>query len=411
MLRSGVRRAIVVVALAALVLSGQKIAGATVHQRSTSGTPPTCTPNGPLAWASSNRWSTRRVSAVNPALDNRSAACVVAGSTGGSIPLLVVPAGIADWVYVLSSTCTNRACGGLDRLAASTGRGVAVSAPPDSKADELLRFANVQDGIAVERGSTSPLMTSTLYATSNGAASWSRDSVGAGLMVLDLAASPSAYWAVVGSCPARAIECHNIRLVTSPAGSLHWRTVRSLRPWQNPGMSVTASGSNVWVSYQGRRDETLITESIDRGRTFSQWAAPELACVTSPTLVATSETTVWASCTTGLEVGYARSTDGGRSWEWLKLPITSGTGGAVFDPVTSDLAVFAHGLSDNRVYRVEGSRASVHVFHALPFSVNQSLAFASGADGFVIGSDESAGSTSLLRTTDGGVSWKHVQLP
>jgi photosystem II stability/assembly factor-like uncharacterized protein len=109
-------------------------------------------------------------------------------------------------------------------------------------------------------------------------------------------------------------------------------------------------------------------------------------------------------------VSYLRSTDAGRSWHWLRFPTTSGTGGAVLDPVAGDVAMFAHGMSSNELFRVSGASAAVGSVARLPFPETQALAFLNSRDALAIGISTTTYLGRLFATDDGGHHWKVVAL-
>lgn len=310
-------------------------------------------------------------------------------------PVLVVRAGASSSLYVLSA-CGNELCR-LWRVASTGAHPVAVAVPHAAEeGSRSLLFANVDDGIYLA-------WPGSYDVTTNGAASWRSASFGSGRQLLSATASPTGYYAVTARCP-RGVTCTADRLEHATLGGSPFTTVADLTVRGNGDVSVAAWGDEVWLSEQTATLAGIFYVSTNGGRTFAQWHEPALACVTSATIVATSASSLWATCSTGLEVAFSHSSDGGRSWRPIGLPETSGTGGFALDPVAGDLALFAHGLSANQVFRISGPSASVRLMGTLPFTTTTSLAFAGAADGVAVGAG------SLVHTTDGGARWSALAL-
>lgn len=338
-----------------------------------------------------------------------------AGAGTATVPIALARAGTSADVYVLAS-CARGSCLGLWRVSGTSDGVTMVAAPPlgppavGTGYDGVeVQFASVDDGVALTTPRPFPEYA-RLYLTTDGASTWRAATFGAGRAALALVSTPTSYLAVTARCTGRSIRCRDFALVRSPVSRIAWRTIARLDVPGYGNVQLSDMGDRVWLSEQNARGESVVLLSTDAGQHFVSFIEPDLACVAPAALVPTTPTTVWATCPTGMMVSFARSVDAGRSWTWLHFPITSGTGGAAFDPVAGDVAMFAHGLSPNVLYRVSGTRASVTRVVHLPFDENQELSFLNARDGIAIGSFGYTYHDRLLVTTDGGRSWRIVNL-
>jgi hypothetical protein len=353
-----------------------------------------------------------------------SAACLtlgtgIAGSAqrptaASTAPSVLVRAGTSTTFYVLSY-CTHGSCLAVSRVVEPGGTATTVtppSVPPPSSSGYgqlTLQFANPRDGVALQSTRRTG-GDDRLYLTTDAAASWQASSFGAGRTGVAFAATSTAYVAVTARCATGALWCSDFRLVRSPLDQIAWRTLARLPISGEVASQITVRGDRLWLSTQSRQGSPSLLTSTDDGAHFSRVAAPGLPCVAPASLVATSASTLWATCPTGMMVSFLRSVDAGRSWQWLRLPTTSGTGGAVLDPVAGDVALFAHGLSPNDLFRVSGAAASVGRVSRLPFQVTQALAFVNGRDGLAIGVSTATYLGRLFATVDGGHRWRVISL-
>jgi photosystem II stability/assembly factor-like uncharacterized protein len=218
-----------------------------------------------------------------------------------------------------------------------------------------LEFADARDGFAFVPDSRSPL-----YATHDAGSTWHRQPLGDALAV---AIAGNTAYAVTAGCSAQ--RCVRFRLEKAPASSTAWRPA-SL-PFVPDGalVALAARRSKVWLlgtPSGNRRAHDRLARSADSGRTFATGVGPcysDLGGELSPA----SENVVWAFCPTGMLGGALRSANGGVSFAPLHTP------------------------------------ALVNSARLAPASATTAVVFGNGAG------------SQLLRTTDGGVSWKPARVP
>jgi len=194
-----------------------------------------------------------------------------------------------------------------------------VSAVPGESADSVSRitFANPQDGWLWGPG---------LFATSDGAATWTR--VATTGPVLALAAVGADVWAVQADCGgAGAGGACPLVLESAPLGGGSWSPVAGLPSVDGMAAALTATGGgDAWIeavvpTAGGSGTALLIYATADGGSTWVRRADP---CPTPPAgsadpLAAYGSATVWLGCV-GQEAAGSQakaiytSADGGSSW-------------------------------------------------------------------------------------------------
>jgi photosystem II stability/assembly factor-like uncharacterized protein len=153
----------------------------------------------------------------------------------------------------------------------------------------------------------------------------------------------------------------------------------------------------------------MIFGSTNEGRSFDKLVAPSAVfCGTTPF----SARVLWISCSTGMQVAYFRSTDGGAHLTRLQLT-GFGTGGAELWPVSASTAFFradTTSTSPGLFRTTNGGRSFVRLrrlpeaFGAVAQKV-AAMSFGSDLDGYAL-----LGQGLVFRTSDGGSSWTPVQL-
>jgi hypothetical protein len=175
-------------------------------------------------------------------------------------------------------------------------------------------------------------------------------------------------------------------------------------------MGVTAWGRVVTVSVPGPREgETLLRSEGGlaplRVAGRSDWTSTTGACE----LTATSYSSMWELCFTGMQEAWLYSNDEGGHFRRFWWPFQ--TAGTDFDAVSNDVAYRYTGpVSTPRPSELElttnGGASFTPIAH-LPFA--SEMTFLNIRHGYLIGSTTAKASNGgLLQTFDGGHSWTEV---
>jgi photosystem II stability/assembly factor-like uncharacterized protein len=336
------------------------------------------------------------------------------------VPLMVVRANQSATVYVVSTDNEFQAkrpsaCGTGCYLMRRTTDGGAhfsyLSLPPiHYEADSLtgnldqLVFANSDDGYAL-MGVGTP---TTLYVTLNGAGSWHREVIASGTMILGFTATSHELYAVVAHCSKSSV-CSHYEIARSALTAQAW-TVSPLSKWpRDVGVGMGAFGSTVWLTQQSTQTVWLLT-SHDGGTTFTRKSAPGIGSVYACRMTATSPTTLWADCPTGMAVSFLYSGDSGTTWNRVPDGQFAGTGGGFFDPVSNALAYLDFGPADSpgtrNLYRITDEGLDLKAVGKLPCKIANGLVFIDALHGFAAcDQNDTFPSTIFLQTTNGGRTW------
>jgi hypothetical protein len=343
-----------------------------------------------------------------------------AGASMVAHPQALVRVKGSTTMYVLDSVgCAKVTCLELYRTSVAASTFKRVSLPPIKAFDNLstgnferFLFPTVHDGFALV-GEYDP---ETLYATTNGATTWHKVTMGAGVSILGLNATKSSIVAVTAHCSRVGRHCHDYQLARSTLKAAKWSDTTLPRGKTIDGYfefnpNVAAYGSRLWLSEQPPGNGTIYFSS-NGGVSFHELANANLSSVAGCALTATSSTNLWAECPTGMMVAFAHSSDAGAMWRSVLNNRFSGTGGGYFDPVSNGLAYIAYGATRPFV-RVTDDGAKATTVGTLACSkVNSSinaLVFTDEDHGLAMCfPSEDPNSAQLLRTTDGGVAWTRV---
>jgi hypothetical protein len=241
--------------------------------------------------------------------------------------------------------------------------------------------------------------SSVFYATHDGGATWRRLSLG---RILGFASGGgTAFVATSG------------KLERSPVSANAWRSMPLPFPSDGSTLDLEAHQANLWLLGTRRggtpsRDE--LARSTDGGRTFHVGAGP---CVPGlgGELAPTSATVVWAVCPTGMLGGAWRSTNGGVTFAHLRTPQLVNS--ARIAPASASTAVIDRGGTAGLIRTTDGGK-SWRALKRLPGAT--SIVFVGFTDARVgvalveTGYDSSTKTelTALWRTTDAGATWSHV---
>jgi photosystem II stability/assembly factor-like uncharacterized protein len=290
---------------------------------------------------------------------------------------------------------------------------VTVGSAPSSVS--YLDFANREDGYAYSQWSSDE--PTALYWTGNGGKTWrlvplrfptSRSPS----MVI---ASGRAYLLVPEHCLADG-ECESQELASSAVAGDTWTTTRLQLPVDEATepIGLAAFGPKVWLIAAGASFNAVLLVSDDGGRSFKNLPSRGMRGGLACDATATSATTLWGFCATGM-LGYAvRSTDGGRNFAVLSgLRRPAANAGGIL-PLSSAEAVFTPGAPGVFWLTRDGG---AH-FSPLRFShlwQNSSylsyIAFATVTTWLVLGVQDPGQHSLMWRTTDGGRSWRRVENP
>jgi photosystem II stability/assembly factor-like uncharacterized protein len=321
--------------------------------------------------------------------------------------------GAAGYFWLLGeSRCATGTCPVVMRSTDGGKSFFRVGSPPASVA--YLDFANHEDGYAYSQWSSDE--PTALYWTGNAGKTWR-------LVPLRFPASRSpsmviasgrAYLLVPGHCLADG-KCESQELASSAVTGDTWTTTRLQLPVDEATgpIGLAAFGSKVWLVAIGVGGNADLHVSDNDGRSFASLPSTGmegLACHAT----ATSATTLWGFCATGM-LGYAvRSTDGGRDFAALSgLRRPAANAGSIL-PLSSTEAVFAPGAPGVFwLTRDGGAHFSPLHFSSLwqNSSYLSSIAFASVTTWLMLGVQDPGEHSLVWRTTDGGRSWQRARTP
>jgi photosystem II stability/assembly factor-like uncharacterized protein len=335
------------------------------------------------------------------------------------VPLLLTGVTGTSLAFVVSATnvdCASRRCLQLQRTNDNGTTFTSLHLPPISDVKGNLGnlgeiiFANSIDGYA------SIVVGNSLvwYTTTDGARSWHREYVAAGESILQLAPTHNELYTVIAKC-VKKNTCTDFRIAHSALTDNKWTIEALPKSLYKGNFALDVYNTNVWLNLQGSQSPLLFT-STDQGRTFSESSTSPLASVSACNLTPMSPNAVWAECPTGMLVSFLYSSDAGAHWISVSKYTYAGTGGGAFDPVSSSLAYLNFGTFTTRgkdLYVITDAGHRMTAVGNLACTSANDLVFSNAARGLTICQTNSTASSStyLLRTSDGGMSWKKLTLP
>jgi len=273
-----------------------------------------------------------------------------------------------------------------------------VTAKSFVNAVSAAQFQTPSDGYIV--------ISDKLYASTDAGRTWHDVNFGASTLVSSIATTPSFTYASVSTC---GFVCSRSYLERSQTGSFHWSVV-SVEHSAPLGYTTEVAGaveSRVWLLSGGAKGEVNLSLSNDAGRSFRVvWSEPMLYC----RVYLTSARTVWLFCSGGMIGDLWRSTDGEH---FVYLPYTVYHSDP-FDPVSGAVAFYS--LPDApEVYRTMDGGQNFQDRGAVPVKQGEpaDISFSNAEDGLALvqpTTGETAGASTLWRTTSGGTSWMKVEL-
>lgn len=274
-------------------------------------------------------------------------------------------------------------------------------------------FATAHDGYALNevKGVTA------LYVTLDGARSWHRQTITNDAVIGGLVATSKNVYVIAMRCAKMAngnTGCGHYELFRSGLAAENWTSTPipngNASPYGYLGRPAVY-GDMVWFSEQ--LHNSLLVTSRDDGASFGTRVVPKLASTAGCYLTATSATSLWAECPTGMLESLFFSSDAGKTWTSLlspQGPAFAGTGGGAFDPVSSDLAYIDFGQMPrtNNVVRVTNAGRDPKAVGTLKCLEVYSIVFFDRANGLSVCSDFTH--TYFERSIDGGAHWQRFVL-
>jgi hypothetical protein len=322
-------------------------------------------------------------------------------------------------VYLMGYVkCGPKLCARLARTTDNGNTFTAVTPPPAPGGKQVqyvnsyeLVFANRRVGFA----EVGLLSHSTFYVTFNGAKTWRKATIPFGNRIEGFATTRKNVYAVTATFERKLNEGDggnkDYRLAQSSLTSLHWSSTpipNSNFTWGFLG-PIAAFGPNVWISEQRHHELLVRSQNFGKTLTTSVLPYPALGSVAGCALTATSLTSLWAQCPTGMQVQFYFSDTGGAKWTLID-PVAQifGTGGGTFDPVSADLGYLDVGLSNDGIYRItDDGRSAKFVGTFKCIDINP-LVFTNAADGLALCGGNYSPPSRLFRTTNGGATWTRL---
>jgi hypothetical protein len=338
-----------------------------------------------------------------------------AESATGAIPVLLVSVPHSKFAYVIeaaSSGCGHTFCLWFSRISDPSSPTADLTLPALHALDgeptgnlESLQFTSLNDGYLWAKEGR----VSALYVTTDGAHSWHRTVTTSSLLpVHPFVATQGHLYFVTEICSGMGI-CRDFRLHSAGAKGAAWTSrPLSLSP-DTSGVGLGAIGSDLWIE-EGPFTGTRILFSRNAGRTFTRWSPNIFGVPTGCIMTASSQSTIWAECPTGMNWLYEVSVDGGHRWRAIDtggfIPTTAG---GVLEPLNGQVSFVDIGAvaGPHRadLLRANPEGATVKVGR-LGCSILLGLDFFNTTHGLADCQHTSqANSTILLMTSDGGRTW------
>jgi photosystem II stability/assembly factor-like uncharacterized protein len=196
----------------------------------------------------------------------------------------------------------------------------------------------------------------------------------------------------------------------SPVSANAWRSQPLPFASQGAPLTVAAHGLHLWLLVMPRAKAPrfdLLARSRDGGTTFTTGRGPCYPGLGGD-LEPTSASTIWAVCPTGMLAGASRSTDGGVTFDVLHTPTLINA--TMLAPASNATAVLAPNPQSQLLRTTDGGRSWKRV-HTPERSINMPwVGFTDARVGAAL-VEVSPTRTVFWRTHDGGARWSEVNLP
>ena len=318
--------------------------------------------------------------------------------------------GADGYLWMLGTyPCETSTCPVLMRSTDGGKSWARVGTPPPSV--DTLVFANGEDGYAYFQGSATE--KSVLYWTGDSGKSWRlAPAVFQESQVLSVVTTEGHAYVLADEHCVVNRGCKTLDLGSSAVTDDTW-TIRGVPiDTVQYNVDLAAFGSKVWlfvVSGGGSNAKVLVSD--DGGASFTNLPSTGMEGL-SCRATATSATTLWAFCATGLEGGGLRSTDGGRVFERLSGWKGASPNGADILPVSDSEAVYLWGGGPYMYLTRDGGRKFSSLWRRQNLNYGYSIAFADKKAWVILGVNEGPSGNNLMwRTTNGGHTWQSVKAP
>jgi hypothetical protein len=328
----------------------------------------------------------------------------------------------SDFWLLGAVPCANPVCASILRTTDGGRHFVTVAAPPvalstggaASGAIDTLRFATTLDGYAFDAQSfrSADDTSSPIWETTDGGSHWRQTDL---RHVLAFATGGGFAYVVTGDC--REGVCRRLLLRRAVLGTDSWNSTALPVGTVDPIVALTVHSSSVWLSVsptKGRHPYQVLLASADDGSSFTTVQSP-CGNGLGGQLAATSSSVLWAVCPTGMLAGALRSTDGGATWASLTVGRVL-SNGAQITPANDTSAVVAIGDQTELLRTTDGGTTFKRVY-PVRAGFWDFIGFTDGETGaglrLLPGKARAAVGLSpheLLRTRNGGRTWAVVEI-
>jgi hypothetical protein len=327
------------------------------------------------------------------------------GPPGGVIPADFQPSSFTavsldEWWMLGTARCLTGSgtCGAIVRTTDGGSQFTGIPSPPVAANDVTqLRFANAVDGYA---------FGPQLWETADGGTGWAQ--VVTPGEVTDVEAADGEAYALActasGSCP-------SMELLRSQVGSGVWQKV-STPVALGYGAQFALSGPNLYL-LSGNEPPLVLLYSADKATTFSKRVDPGTPSLGGRvTAAADGSPTLWAASPTGTMAGTELSTDGGTTWHSV-TPTGDFPNSVGITAASSSVALLWPGpqISGEAPAALARTTDGGTSFSSVLSSGRVSWAgFSDAARAYALVSSGSTAGTQLFESTDGGATWRQVEI-
>jgi hypothetical protein len=248
-----------------------------------------------------------------------------------------------------------------------------------------------------------------LYVTRNGAHTWQRSPIPRDDTIWGLTATSTHLYALFEHCSIASHGCTYLYLVHAPLRATYWRGVRIPFGsfYKQPLGQVTGHGEMMMFAETSKNGERIYV-SHNGGRSFVSSTHLNLKSSSGCSLAAEDVQRVWAVCTTTSRVTLHLTDDSGSSWSvFVRQPHNIEATGIFALTNTDDFGYTYTGTAERNIVRLNFGANREHIVGTLRCHSVASMIFMSVSDGYAV-CNLVNGATTLVRTTNGGESWRRV---